>query len=119
MPFHLGWSGPAEGFVYGGYYAGDDRYGYVGHQQDNGILRQENQMVRNPKPNGLVFLEAATTPGLWHEQEVLKDGPSADQPESNQGRTGPRSESLTDGKAKPDVEKSSEEVAAEQNRVPR
>jgi hypothetical protein len=51
MPFHLGWLGPAEGFGYGGYYTGDDRYGHVGHQQDSRILRQENRMVWNPKPD--------------------------------------------------------------------
>jgi hypothetical protein len=48
---------------------------------------------------------------------VLKDGPSADQPESSQRRTGPRIESLTDSKAKPNMEKSLEEVETEQNRV--
>jgi hypothetical protein len=39
MPFHPGWSGPAEDFGYSGYYAGDDRYRHVGHQQDSRILR--------------------------------------------------------------------------------
>jgi hypothetical protein len=34
MHFHLGWSGPAEGFGHGGYYAGDGRYRSVGRQQD-------------------------------------------------------------------------------------
>jgi hypothetical protein len=48
----------------------------------------------------------------------LKGGLSNDQPESSQGRIGPRSESSANGKAKPDVEKILEEVAAEQNKVP-
>jgi hypothetical protein len=32
MHFHPGWSGSVEGFGHGGYYVGDDHYGYVGHQ---------------------------------------------------------------------------------------
>jgi hypothetical protein len=82
------------------------------------ILRQEIRMVRNTKPDGPVSQEVAAPPGHQHEQEALKDGPSADQPKTSQGRTGPRSESLANGEAEPDMEKSSEEVAAEQNRVP-
>jgi hypothetical protein len=31
------------------------------------------------KPDGPVSQEAATTPGHRHEQDALKDGPSADQ----------------------------------------
>jgi hypothetical protein len=49
MPFHSGWSGPAKGFGYGGYYVGDNRYGHIGHQQDIGILRLENWMVWFPR----------------------------------------------------------------------
>jgi hypothetical protein len=75
-------------------------------------------MVRNPKLDGPISQEAATAPGRRHEQEALKDGPSADQPESSQGRTGPRSKSSANGKAKPDTEKCPEEVVAEQNRIP-
>jgi hypothetical protein len=30
MPFHPGWSGPAEGLGHGGYYVGDGCYRYVG-----------------------------------------------------------------------------------------
>jgi hypothetical protein len=52
-----------------------------------------------------------------HEQEALKDGPSTDQPESSQWRTGLRRKSSVDGKAKPDAKKSPEEVGAEQNMV--
>jgi hypothetical protein len=33
MHFYSGWSGPTQGFDHGGYYAGDDRYEHVGHQQ--------------------------------------------------------------------------------------
>jgi hypothetical protein len=117
IPFHMGWSGLAGGFGYGGYYAGDGRYGHVSHQQDNWILRQENRMVRNPKPDGSISQETATAPGCWHEQEALKDGPFADQPESSQGRTRSRSKSSADDKTKPNAKKSPEELAAEQNRV--
>jgi hypothetical protein len=97
MLFHPGWLGPTEDLGYGGYYTRDGCYGHIGHQQDNRILRQENQMVRNPKPDGPVSQEATTTPGHRHEQEALKDGPFADQPVSSQGRTGPRSNSSADG----------------------
>jgi hypothetical protein len=54
MHFHLGWLGPSKGFGQGGYYARDDRYGSVGHQQDERTLRQENWMVQNPKLVGSV-----------------------------------------------------------------
>jgi hypothetical protein len=74
-------------------------------------------MVRNPKLDGPISQEVATAAGHWHEQEALKDGPSADQPESSQGRTRPRSKSSTNGEAKPNMEKSPDEVVVEQNRV--
>jgi hypothetical protein len=74
-------------------------------------------MLQISKPDGPVSQEAATALGHQHEQEELKDGPSADQPESSQGRTGPRSKSSANGQAKPNTEKSPEEVAAEQNKV--
>jgi hypothetical protein len=45
----------------------------------------------------------------------LKNGPSTDQPESSQGRMRPKSKSSADGKAKLNMEKSLEEVAAKQN----
>jgi hypothetical protein len=46
---------------------------------------------------------------------VLKDGSSADGLGGSQGQTGPRSKaSANNDKAKPDVEKSPEEVAIEQ-----
>jgi hypothetical protein len=57
-------------------------------------------------------------PGCRHEREAPKDGSSADQPGSSQGRTGSRSESSANGEAKSDAEKSPEEVAAEHDRVP-
>jgi hypothetical protein len=47
----------------------------------------------------------------------LKDGSSANRTEGSQGKTGPRSKSSANGEAKPDMEKSSEEVVAVQNRV--
>jgi hypothetical protein len=49
---------------------------------------------------------------------VLKDGSSADEPGSSQGKTGPRSKILANDEAKPYAEKSPEEVVAEQDRVP-
>jgi hypothetical protein len=119
MPFHPGWSGPAESFGYGGFYVGGSRYRHIGHQQDRGAPRLENRIVRNAKLDHLISQGATTAPGHRHEQESLKEGPSADQPEGSQGRTGPRSESLANGKAKPNAEKSPEEVATEQNKVPK
>jgi hypothetical protein len=49
---------------------------------------------------------------------VLKDGSFADQPGSSQRETGLRSVSSTNGEAKPDVERKSEKVVVEQDRVP-
>jgi hypothetical protein len=49
---------------------------------------------------------------------VPKDGSATDQSGSSQGRIGLGSESLANGKAKPDAEKSPKEVAAEEDRVP-
>jgi hypothetical protein len=46
------------------------------------------------------------------EQGVPKDGSCADEPGISQGRTGPRSETLADNEAKPDMEKIPKEVAA-------
>jgi hypothetical protein len=117
MHFHLGWSRPTQGFGHRGYYAGDGRYRHVGHQQDRRASGQKNQTVQNAKPDHLVSQEVATDPGHWHEQEVLKDGSSAGQLGSSQERTGPRRESSANGKAKPDTEKSPEEVVVEQNRI--
>jgi hypothetical protein len=82
-----------------------------------GFRDRKNQMVQNPKPDGSISQEAAAAPSHWCEQDALKDGPSVDQPESSQGRTGPRSESSVNGKAKPGTEKSPGEVAVKQNRV--
>jgi hypothetical protein len=49
---------------------------------------------------------------------VPKDGSATDQLGSSQGRIGLGSESLANGEAKPDAEKSPKEVAAEEDRVP-
>jgi hypothetical protein len=51
MPFHLGWSGPKHGFGHGGYYAGDDLYGHVGHQQDRKTRQSKmpNQTIWFPR----------------------------------------------------------------------
>jgi hypothetical protein len=62
-------------------------------------------------------LKTAAAPGHRHKQEVLNDGSSTDEPRSGQGRTGPRSETSAKDEAKPDAEKSPEEVVAEQDRV--
>jgi hypothetical protein len=48
----------------------------------------------------------------------LKDISSTDEPGSSQGRTGSRSDTLANDEAKPDAEKSLEEVVVEQDRVP-
>jgi hypothetical protein len=52
-------------------------------------------------------------------QEAPKDGSSADYLGGSQEKIGPGSESSANGEAKPDAEKSLEEVAAEQNKVPK
>jgi hypothetical protein len=70
MHFHSGWSWLAEGFGHGGYYAGDDRYRSVDHQQDRNAPRQENQIVRNVKPDHPVSPEATTASGQQHKQWV-------------------------------------------------
>jgi hypothetical protein len=63
MHFHPGWLGPTQDCGHGGYYAGDDRYGYVGHQQDSRTPRQENRIVHNVKSDHLIFQEATVVPG--------------------------------------------------------
>jgi hypothetical protein len=113
MHFDPGWSGPNQDFVHGGYYTGDNRYGYVNHQQDRRASGQENRIVRNAKLDHLISLKTTAAPSHWHEREALKDGSSTNQLRSSQERTWPGSESSANGKAKPDAEKSPEEVAAE------
>jgi hypothetical protein len=49
---------------------------------------------------------------------VPKDGAFVDQPGSSHGQVGPRSKTLANDEANTDAEKSPEEVAAEQDRVP-
>jgi hypothetical protein len=85
MHFNLGWSGPTQGFSHGGYYVGDGYYGYIGHQQNRRASGQENWIVWNAKLGHPVSQEVAIAPSLWHKQEVLKDGSSADQLGSSQG----------------------------------
>jgi hypothetical protein len=118
MHFHPGWSGLAENFSHGGYYAGDGHYVYVGHQQDSRTLRQENWMVQKPKLDGPVSLKAAAVPEQRSKQEVSKDRSSTNQPGSSQGQTGSGSVSSANGEVKPNVERNSEGVAVEQDRVP-
>jgi hypothetical protein len=54
MPYHPGWSGPTKSLGYGDYYIEDGRYRHVDHQQGSKVLRQENWMIQNPKPDGSV-----------------------------------------------------------------
>jgi hypothetical protein len=61
--------------------------------------------------------KTAAAPSRWHEREAPKDGSSADEPRSRQGRTWLRSKTLANDEAKHDAEKSPEEVVAEQDRV--
>jgi hypothetical protein len=62
MHFHSGWLGPTQCFGHEGYYAGDDRYRHIGHQQDRRALGQENRIVWNAKLDHPIFLEVAATP---------------------------------------------------------
>jgi hypothetical protein len=112
MHFHPGWSGPTDGFGYKGYYAGDDRYGYVNHQQDRRASGQDNQTVQNAKSDHPVSHKLAAAPSHWHEQGAPKDGSSADEPGSSWGRTGLRSETSVNDEANSSAEKSPEEVVA-------
>jgi hypothetical protein len=77
MQFLVGWSGPIESFGHGGYYTRDGRYRSVGHQQDRIAPRQENWMVWNPKPNGLVSPKIAAAFDQQNKWWVPKDGASA------------------------------------------
>jgi hypothetical protein len=52
-----------QGFGHGSYYVGDSHYKYVGHQQDNRTLRQENRTIQNVKPDYPVSWEEAAAPG--------------------------------------------------------
>jgi hypothetical protein len=63
-------------------------------------------------------LKTTSTLHHHHEQRALKDGSSADERGSSHGRTWSRSKTSNNDEAKPDAEKSLEEVAAEQDRVP-
>jgi hypothetical protein len=118
MHFHSGWLGPVEGFGHGGYYAGDDRYGHVGHQQDRRASGQENWTAQNVKLDHQVSQETATVPGHRHKREAPKDGSSAGQSGGSQETTGPRSDTSVDDKTKSGMEKGLEEVAVEQNKGP-
>jgi hypothetical protein len=113
MHFHLGCSEPTQGFGYEGYYAGDGRYGHANHQQDRRASGQENPTVQNAKLDHPVSKEVAAAPGHQQEQEAPKDGSFANQMGGNQEKIGLESESLANREAKPDAERSPEEVAAE------
>jgi hypothetical protein len=63
MHFHPGWSGPAQGFGHGGYYARDGCYRHINHQQGREASGQENRTIQNAKPDHPVSQEAATTLG--------------------------------------------------------
>jgi hypothetical protein len=79
-------------------------------------LGQKNRTVQNVKSDHSVSQEVATTLGHQQEQEA-PNGSSVDQQGSIQRKTGPRSETSTDDKAKPDAEKNLEEVTAEQSKI--
>jgi hypothetical protein len=113
MHFHLGWSGPAKGFGHEGYYARDDHYRYVDHQQDRRASGQENRIVQNVKPDHLVYLKTAAAPSHCHEREAPKDEFAIDESESSQRKTRPGNESSANDEAKPNAERSLEEVAVE------
>jgi hypothetical protein len=118
MHFYPGWSGPSEGFGHRGYYVGDGCYRRVGHHQDTRTPGQENQMVRNPKPEGLVSPKTTAVPNQQKKWWVPKDGASASRSGGSQDQMGLRSKASTNNnKAKPVVEKGLGEVAAELNRV--
>jgi hypothetical protein len=119
MHFHPGWSGPAEGFGHEDYYARDGCYGYIDQLWDRRALGQENWTIWNAKLDHLVSPKIATAPDRQHEQGASMNRSSADQPGSNQGRIGPRSETSANDKAKPDAEKSLEEVATKWDMVPK
>jgi hypothetical protein len=70
MHFHLGWSGPAEGFHHRGYYIEDGRYWSVSHQKDKKASRQENRIVQNVKPDHPIFPKATAASGQQHNQWV-------------------------------------------------
>jgi hypothetical protein len=79
--------------------------------------RQENRIVQNVKSDHSISLKISATPGHRQEREAPKDGSSANQSGSNQGRIGLGRESSANGEAKLDAEKSPEEVVAEQDKV--
>jgi hypothetical protein len=82
------------------------------------IAGQEKWIVQNAKPDHPVSPKTGAAPSHRHKQGVLKDGSSADGPRSSQRKTRPTSETSTNDKAKPGVEKSLEDVVVEQDRVP-
>jgi uncharacterized caspase-like protein len=83
---------------------GDGRYRHVCHQQGRGASRQENRTVQNAKAVHPVSKEATIVLGRQQEQRAPNE-PPADQLGASQEQTGPRSEILADGEAKPDAEK--------------
>jgi hypothetical protein len=78
-----------------------------------------NQIAQNSKPDHPISSKTTIVPGHQHKQGAPKDGSSADELGSSQGRTGPRSETSANNEVKPNTKKIPEEVAAEQNRVQR
>jgi hypothetical protein len=106
MHFHPGWSGPAQGFGHGGYYARDGCYGHIGHQQGREASGQENRTVRNVKPNHLVSQEVAIV--LGHQQgQRAPNEPPVDHLGGNQERTGTENKSSANDEVKSDAGKKS------------
>jgi hypothetical protein len=71
-------------------------------------------MVWTPKLDGLVSLKTAAAPGQQNRQWMPKDSYFDDGSGGSQSQTRPRSETLVNDKAKPNAERSLEEVAIEQ-----
>jgi hypothetical protein len=117
MHFHPGRSEPAQGFGHEVFYAGDGRYGHIGHQQDRRVAGHETQTVQNAKSDHPVSQEAVVAPGRQHKLETSKSGSSPDQSGGSQGQTRPRSKTSTIGEAKPEVEGNLVEATLEQNKV--
>jgi hypothetical protein len=78
MQFHLGWSGPTRSSGHGGYNTEDGHYASVGHLQDRGASRQENQMVQNLKLDGPVSPKTVVALGHQRKYWVPKNRSSAD-----------------------------------------
>jgi hypothetical protein len=112
MHFHPRWSGPIGGFGHIGYHIGEGRYEGVGQQR----TRQEIRTVQKAKPHHRVSPKTTKTLEQAHKQSMQrsKDAQSLGGSEDQEG---PKSETLADDEANPDVEKGPKKVAAKQNKA--